>query len=90
MAGDLGDTLGAGRGGRRDDPAPPPRRPPDPTAEQRERWAQPGYDRFQDSEHQRWAQGHRSVEFMWNVKPRSAEASIDTKAILSFDRLAAP
>lgn len=62
MAGDLGDTLGTGRADRRDDPAPAPRWPPDPTAEQRDRWAQPGYDRFQDAEHQRWAQGHRSAE----------------------------
>lgn len=64
MVGDLGDTLGAGRGRGRENPVPvsAPRRPPDPTAAQRSRWAQPGYDRFRDAEHQRWAQGHRSVE----------------------------
>jgi hypothetical protein len=54
-----------------------PRHPPEPTPEQRARWSAPGYDRFHVPEHQRWAQGHRSVESLREAGRRSYAKAVE-------------
>lgn len=67
--------MGDDRGDRGGDPGA--RRPPPPSEEQRARWSRPGYDRFRDAEHQRWAQGHRSAESLREAGHRGYAAMRD-------------
>ncbi len=54
-----------------------PREPLQPTAEQRAAWREMGREKFRDSEHQRYAQSHRTAESLRDAGRHGYQATAD-------------
>jgi len=70
MPGDRDDSYGGPLRGS-------PREPLQPTAEQRAAWREMGREKFRDSEHQRYAQSHRSTASLRDAGRHGYQATVE-------------